>query len=62
MAPTYTYECELCNHEFETEHSINAPKGAECPKCGKRTENRLISGSSFQLVGGGWAKDLYHKG
>jgi putative FmdB family regulatory protein len=57
----YTYKCEPCDHEFEAEHSIMAPKGADCPKCGKRTEERLIAASNFHLVGGGWAKDLYHK-
>lgn len=59
---TYDYKCDACEHVFETEHPMSASPGADCPKCGKRTENRLISGTNFLLVGDGWAKDLYHKG
>jgi putative FmdB family regulatory protein len=59
---TYTYKCSPCEHEFEVEHPVTAAKGSECPKCGARTEERLIAGSNFVLVGDGWAKDLYHKG
>lgn len=58
---TFVYYCEPCDHEFETEHPIDAVKGANCDKCGKRTVNRLIAGSSFVLKGEGWAKDLYTK-
>jgi putative FmdB family regulatory protein len=58
---SYTYKCDACDYEFETEHSIKAPKGADCPKCSAHTTNRLISCSNFHLVGNGWAKDLYSK-
>jgi putative FmdB family regulatory protein len=57
----YTYKCGPCDCEFEVEHPITAPKGANCPKCEKKTEERLISISNFHLAGGGWSKDLYHK-
>jgi putative FmdB family regulatory protein len=58
----YDYKCDACGHEFETEHPMSAPAGADCTKCGEHTENRLIGGTSFLLKGDGWAKDLYHKG
>ncbi len=61
--PTYVYHCEV-HKDFEVNHSINEVL-EECPKC--KEENlkpqkvvRLIAGgTSFVLVGGGWAKDNY---
>lgn len=56
----YEYECEACEHQFEAEQKITDPKIEECPECGKLKVKRLISGgTSFQLKGGCWAKDLY---
>jgi len=58
--PTYEYACLVCSGSFETQQSIKAEKGAECPKCKIFCCNRLISGgTSFTLRGGGWYKDLY---
>lgn len=54
----YTYQCPE-HGEFEAEHPITAPKGATCPTCGKKTETRLITGTSFVLNGGGWYRDGY---
>jgi len=33
--------------------------GSKCPKCGKMKLKRLISASSFRLVGSGWFRDGY---
>lgn len=52
--PLYEYRCEQCAEEFEVEQKVSAPKGATCPHCWKRTENRLISRTSFQTKGSGW--------
>jgi putative FmdB family regulatory protein len=48
MALTYEYICEdeSCKHEWEHEAEINDPKLTHCPKCGKETAKRLISGGS----------------
>lgn len=62
--PTYTYRCDV-HGEFEEFHSIKEQL-EECPKCqeeGLEPQKvvRLISGgTSFILVGSGWAKDNYH--
>jgi putative FmdB family regulatory protein len=61
--PTYTYQCEV-HGEFETSHSIKEEL-EECPQCQAEglpvnKPKRLISLTSFILVGSGWAKDNYH--
>jgi putative FmdB family regulatory protein len=61
--PTYTYKCPV-HGEFDTEHSVQI-KLETCPKCEEeklvpQKVTRLIAGgTTFTLVGGGWAKDLY---
>lgn len=58
--PTYEYLCLTCSKEFETEQSIKAPVGAECPHCKVNCTNRLVSGGTgFSLKGSGWAADNY---
>jgi len=59
----YEYECEVHNI-FEYQQSIKDPPLEECPKCkeeGLKTgaPKKLISLSSFQLLGGSWARDNY---
>jgi len=58
--PIYTYECQKCNHEFEKLQKLNDPNPDTCPNCGaKKTLERTMGLSSFQLKGGGWYKDGY---
>lgn len=33
--PIYRYRCELCEHDFELEQSMDHEPEAECPVCGK---------------------------
>lgn len=59
----YEYECEV-HGTFEHTQSIKDPPLAKCPKCEEEgldtpAPKKLISLSSFQLVGGGWARDNY---
>jgi putative FmdB family regulatory protein len=57
--PVYEYECKDCKHQWEFEHSIKIVM-EHCPKCGKKSAKRLISGgTNFQLIGSGWSKDNY---
>ena len=60
----YDYSCEKCG-EFEVFQSIVDPVLTECPKCAesniKTPIKRLISRSSFLLIGNGWARDSYSK-
>lgn len=62
--PIYEYECQLKHGTFEHTQSMNSPALEKCPKCeeeGLTSEKpkRLISLSSFSLVGGGWANEGY---
>lgn len=60
--PTYEYLCQNkdCNNEWEIEAKINSDPEKLCPKCGKETAKRLVSGGQgFQLLGSGWFKDGY---
>ena len=60
--PTYDYHCNCCTKDFEIEQSIKDAPLLECPSCKVAALQRLISGgSSFVLVGDGWAKDNYSK-
>jgi putative FmdB family regulatory protein len=63
--PTYLYKCEI-HKEFEVQQKITDPHLEECPKCKKNGKKsappkRLISATSFQLKGGGWASEGYKK-
>lgn len=63
--PTYEYCC-LNHGNFEIKQSIHDEPLQKCPECEKEgiksePPKKLISVSSFQLVGGGWAKDNYSK-
>ena len=57
--PIYEYECEKCGR-FEVMQKISEPALKKHPDCGKKVQ-KLISGSSFALKGGGWYADLYSK-
>lgn len=61
--PVYEYECQTCG-VFEYTQSINDPALQECPTCKEKgieseQPKKLISLSSFQLLGGSWARDNY---
>jgi putative FmdB family regulatory protein len=42
--PTYDYECEACQFEFEERQKITDPVLVDCPKCGKIRLIRRITG------------------
>lgn len=59
----YEYECTVCG-VFEYTQSIKDEPLEECPTCkekGIKSEKpkKLISLTSFQLRGGGWASEGY---
>ena len=58
MMPTYEYACLACGREYEFVQRITDDPHRVCPECGGRLQ-RLIAGTSFRLVGNGWAKDGY---
>ena len=57
--PTYSYQCEACNREFEKEQRISEAAIRKCPSCGKLKLRRLITSGNFILKGGGWYSDGY---
>jgi len=58
--PTYQYHCETCDTYFEYFKSMNADK-PNCIVCNSEITKQVITGISFILKGGGWAKDLYER-
>jgi putative FmdB family regulatory protein len=52
--PTYEYACKACGHQFEEIQKMSDPPIDECPKCGQKSAQRLISQGNFILKGGGW--------
>ncbi len=57
--PTYEYVCTSCQNAWEEIQKISEDPLKICPKCGKDTAKRQISGGNFILKGGGWYADLY---
>jgi putative FmdB family regulatory protein len=60
--PTYSYQCEACQREFEKEQRISEEALRKCPSCGKLKLRRLITSGNFILKGGGWYSDGYGSG
>jgi putative FmdB family regulatory protein len=51
--PTYDYKCEACGHKFEKfEPMTSSSSGKECPACGKKSGQRVISGGGGILFKG----------
>jgi|WetSurMetagenome_2_1015567.scaffolds.fasta_scaffold223505_2 putative FmdB family regulatory protein len=42
--PTYEYKCSNCGFDYEVIQSIKAESLKKCPKCGKDTLKKIISG------------------
>ena len=65
--PTYDYQCNNCEHEFEFFQSMNAKVLKKCPECGKLSLKRLIgSGAAVLFKGSGfyttdYRSDSYQK-
>jgi putative FmdB family regulatory protein len=58
--PTYDYECDACNHEFELFQGINDPLQRKCPKCGKLKLRRLFgTGAAVVFKGSGFYQTDY---
>lgn len=52
--PIYEYHCQSCGHEFEVMQKMSDPVIKQCPECGKKKVEKLISASRFELKGQGW--------
>lgn len=66
--PTYDYQCDACQHEFELFQTISEPKKRKCPECGKLKLRRLFgTGAAVVFKGSGfyetdYRSDSYKKG
>src|SRR6185312_12555116 len=50
--PTYEYQCDACNHNFDEFQSMTEEPLKKCPKCGKRKLRRLFGGGAAILFKG----------
>ena len=50
--PTYDYYCKNCGFEFEEFQSIASEPLKTCPKCGKSSLKRVISGGAGLIFKG----------
>jgi putative FmdB family regulatory protein len=57
--PTYDYQCQKCDFEFERIQRITEDPIKTCPECKSRKAKRLLSAPNFILKGGGWYADGY---
>ncbi len=61
--PTYDYRCKKCNHEFEAFQSMSDDPLKVCPKCKKRSLQRLIgAGAGLIFKGSGFYITDYKRG
>ena len=51
--PIYEYQCESCEHIFETQQKFSDPPVEACVKCGKSVR-KLISAPGILFKGTGW--------
>jgi putative FmdB family regulatory protein len=60
--PIYEYECLDCGERFDLlRRMVDADAPTACPICRVAKSKRRVSGGNFELRGGGWFKDGYHK-
>lgn len=58
--PIYEYRCTSCGHEIEVIQKVGERRLRTCKECSGKLEKK-ISRASFQLKGGGWYTEGYHK-
>ena len=60
--PIYDYKCSECEHQIELIQKISDDPKTVCPKCNKKSLNKLISAPSFRLKGSGWYETDFKTG
>lgn len=60
--PIYEYQCESCEHVFETLQKISDEPLKQCPACGELKLKKLLSAAGFRLKGGGWYETDFKSG
>jgi putative FmdB family regulatory protein len=59
--PLYEYECPACGHRFERIQKFSDSPLAECPKCGKKKLDKLVSSPAIKFKGSGFYINDYAK-
>ena len=58
--PTYEYQCDACEHNFDEFQSIMAEPLKKCPKCGKKKLRRVFGpGAAVLFKGSGFYETDY---
>ncbi len=61
--PIYEYRCSDCGYQNEYLQRMSDTPLTDCPECGKRSLNKLVTAAGFQLKGTGWyATDFRNNG
>lgn len=56
----YQYQCQNCNHDFDTVQSIHDEALTKCPKCKRKKLQRVIH-SPYIINHTGEVKTIYHQ-
>ncbi len=59
--PTYDYQCQKCDHEFEVFQSMKARRLSKCPEedCGGKVKRLLGTGAGIIFKGSGFYETDY---
>ncbi len=58
--PTYEYQCDACEHNFDEFQSMSEPALKKCPKCGKSKLRRVFgTGAAILFKGSGFYQTDY---
>jgi len=58
--PTYDYQCDACDHEFELFQQMSESPIRKCPDCGKLKLRRLFgTGAAVMFKGSGFYETDY---
>ena len=58
--PTYEYQCDACEHNFDEFQSMSEPALKKCPKCGKQKLRRVFgTGAAILFKGSGFYETDY---
>ncbi|MBI2961608.1 MAG: zinc ribbon domain-containing protein [Betaproteobacteria bacterium] len=52
--PIYEYRCSSCGFQKEYLQKVTDPLLTDCPDCGQRSLNKMVTAAGFQLKGSGW--------
>ena len=52
--PIYEYQCDQCDHGFDTIQKFSDALLKICPECNQESLRKKISAPSFRLSGTGW--------